>query len=55
MTINHHDLSGLNFPVIILPVKSRQFFCLKVLCQSLCPGTGAGQKCDPISLFLILL
>ena len=55
MTINHHDLTRQNLPVIILPVKSSQSFFLEILRQSFSSGTGTGEQCDLVSLFLILV
>ena len=54
MAIDHHDLSRLNLPVIILTVESRKLVFLKVLCQTLCPGPGAGKKRNPVSLSFVL-
>ena len=54
MAIDHHDLSRLNLPVIILTVKSRKLLFLKVLCQTLCPGPGTGKKRNPVSLSFVL-
>ena len=55
MTINHHDLTRQNLPVIILPVKSSQSFFLEILRQSFSSCAGTGEQCDLVSLFLILV
>ena len=41
MSVNHHNFSRIDNPVIILPVKSVQPLLQQILCQTFCPGTGA--------------
>ena len=44
MTVHHHDLTRLQDPVRIGPVKGRQSLILQILCQTVRPGPGSGKQ-----------
>ena len=55
VSVDCHDLSRLQDPVCILPVKRAESFFLEIFCQTFRAGSGSGHKHCLISAFFILL